>query len=439
MVVASRTRTGTAPGRRAAVVPILCHISRLASNQDDMPDPTPGLISTLLPVERRAITVISLMAMCRMLGLFALLPVLSKYAEQLAGATPLLIGLAVGGYGLTQALLQIPFAAVSDRIGRIPVILAGLLLFAAGSVLAAESQTIWGVIAGRLLQGAGAISATLTALLADATREQVRTRSMAVLGISIGGSFLLALMLGPVLAAAGGVRLLFWLGALLAGVAAALLLLLPNKLGRTRQRPELPLSAALQPPLLLLDFFVFLLHTMSTALFVALPFLLSDRLGIALAEHWPVYCGALLLSLVGTVPLVIIDERRGKQGTLVMAVALLLAGLLVLALLPDAMSLVLLALAVFFAGFNFLEAALPGRLSVQAASELRGAALGVFSSCQFGGAFAGGLLGGLLLDGGQIDRVFVAGAALAVLWLAILVARSRVVKAAETAGNRTGI
>ncbi|MEQ8207223.1 MAG: MFS transporter, partial [Woeseia sp.] len=175
-----------------------------------------GFFGAMLPTERRAIGVIAAIAMFRMFGLFALLPVLAVYASQLEGATPLLIGLAVGGYGLTQALLQVPFGAVSDRVGRIPVIVFGLLLFAAGSLLAAESTTIWGVIAGRLLQGAGAISATLTALLADASREQVRTRTMAVFGISIGSSFLLALIIGPVIAAAGGVRSLFWMAAGLA-------------------------------------------------------------------------------------------------------------------------------------------------------------------------------------------------------------------------------
>jgi hypothetical protein len=167
------------------------------------------IIGAMLPRERRAVGIIALIAICRMFGLFALLPVLSIFAAGLDGATPALIGIAVGGYGLTQAALQIPFGALSDRIGRVPVILLGLLLFAGGSILAGLSDSINGVIAGRFLQGAGAISATLTALLADATREEVRTRSMAIFGIGIGSSFLLALIAGPVIAAATGVRSLF--------------------------------------------------------------------------------------------------------------------------------------------------------------------------------------------------------------------------------------
>ncbi|MGB5347878.1 MAG: MFS transporter, partial [Woeseia sp.] len=170
-----------------------------------------GLITPMLPGERRVVATVAAVAVCRMFGLFALLPVLAVFSGELAGATPLLIGIAVGGYGLTQALLQVPFGVLSDRLGRVPVLLFGLALFAAGSLLAANSESIYGVVAGRLLQGAGAVSATLTALLADATRESVRTRTMAIFGIAIGSSFLLALILGPVVAAAGGVRALFWL------------------------------------------------------------------------------------------------------------------------------------------------------------------------------------------------------------------------------------
>ena len=221
------------------------------------------IIGTMLPTERRAVRVIALIAVCRMFGLFALLPVLAVFAADLEGATPALVGIAVGGYGLTQAALQIPFGALSDRIGRIPVLLFGLGLFAAGSILAANSETINGVIAGRFLQGAGAISATLTALLADATREEVRTRSMAIFGISIGGSFVLALVAGPAIAAAAGVRSLFWMAAALALLAGALLALLPRGIHRPAELPERQFSKALRPDLLRLDLFIFLLHTFS--------------------------------------------------------------------------------------------------------------------------------------------------------------------------------
>ena len=373
----------------------------------------------MLPIERRAVSVIALMAMCRMFGLFALLPVLAIYAADLQGATPALIGLAVGSYGLTQAALQIPFGAISDRIGRVPVILFGLALFAAGSMFAAQSDSIYGVIAGRLLQGAGAISATLTALLADATREEMRTRTMAVLGISIGSSFLLALIVGPVIAAAGGVRMLFWLAAALAVVAAFLLLLLPRGIERPAQRPDRSIGAAFRPDLLLLDFYIFVLHALLTASFVALPFLLRNDLQLALTDHWQIYIGALLASLLGTVPLILADERKGKSSTLTTAIVLLVAGQLMLAFAGFSLTIVLIALAVFFAGFNFLEAGLPARLSIFAAGDLRGASLGVFSSSQFLGAFAGGLIGGRFLAGGDPSSVFTVCALLAGAWLIV--------------------
>lgn len=373
----------------------------------------------MLPVERRAVSVIALMAMCRMFGLFALLPVLAIFAADLQDATPALIGLAVGAYGLTQAVLQIPFGAISDRIGRVPVIVFGLALFAAGSILAAQSDSIYGVIAGRLLQGAGAISATLTALLADATREAVRTRTMAIFGIAIGSSFLLALIIGPVIAAASGVRSLFWLAAALAVVAALLLLLLPGGIERPAQRPDRRLSAAIRPDLLRLDFYIFVLHTLLTASFVALPFLLRDELHLALSDHWQMYVAALLTSLLGTVPLILADERKGKSSTLTIAILLLVLGQLMLAIAGFNLTIVYVALAVFFAGFNFLEAGLPARLSIRASGDLRGASLGVFSSSQFLGAFAGGLIGGRFLAGGDPSTVFAVCALLAGAWLVV--------------------
>jgi MFS family permease len=376
-----------------------------------------GIVHAMLPRERRAVTVIALIAMIRMFGLFALLPVLSIFAADLEGATPFLAGLAVGAYGLTQATLQIPFGWLSDRVGRAPVIIMGLALFAAGSVLAGLSETIWGVVAGRFLQGAGAISATLTALMADATREVVRTRTMAVLGIGIGTSFLLALIIGPVIAGQSGVRSLFWIAAILAGVAAVLLMALPAGIERPRSPQSLSFTAALRPDLLRLDGYVFALHALLTAIFVALPFLLRDELDLGLTDQWKIYVAALVVSLAGTIPLVISDDRRGRQGTIGFAIALLLAGLLLLGFGSAGLLQVFIALAVFFAGFNFLEAGLPARLSILAEGELRGASLGVFSSSQFLGAFAGGLLGGRFMEAGHPSRVFVACALLALAWL----------------------
>ena len=375
--------------------------------------------NTWLPAERRAVGVIALIGVLRMFGLFALLPVLALHAATLEGATPLLIGMAVGAYGLTQAGLQIPLGALSDRIGRLPVIVAGLAVFAAGSVLAAYSDTVWGVIAGRLLQGAGAISATLTALIADATREGVRTRSMAVFGVGVGGAFMLAMIVGPKFSGHFGVPALFLFAAFLALVAALLLIALPGDI----QRPEAPrrwnFRPAFRADLLRLDFYVFLLHAILTASFVALPFLFVDRLELPVTEHWKMYVGALLLSLGGTVPLVMRDERQGKRSTVGLAVTLMLLGLLVLTFAGFGIATVFGGLVLFFAGFNFLEAGLPARLSLVADDESRGASLGLFASSQFLGAFAGGLIGGRFMATGRPADVFFVCVLLAAIWLAM--------------------
>jgi MFS family permease len=376
------------------------------------------VITPMLAAEKRAVSVVATVAMLRMFGLFALLPVLSLYAAELEGATPLLIGLAVGAYGLTQAGLQIPLGALSDRVGRVPVIVGGLIIFAAGSIVAAVGDTIWSVIAGRLLQGAGAISATLTALIADATREQVRTRSMAFFGIGIGLSFILALIIGPIIGAQFGVSALFWFGALLAVIAGALLKGLPDSIERPEARTSWNILPAFRPDLLRLDLYVLLLHAILTASFVALPFLLANRLQMPVTDHWKMYVGALLVSLLGTIPLILSDERKGKSTTIAIAVTLLLVGELMLSFGGVAVVPVFLALVVFFAGFNFLEAGLPARLSLLADGDVRGASLGVFSSAQFLGAFIGGLIGGRFLAAGRPADVFFVCALLAAIWLA---------------------
>ena len=383
-----------------------------------MSSENPTTTITMDATERRSVGVVALISMIRMFGLFALLPVLSLYAADLEHATPLLIGLAVGAYGLTQAGFQIPLGALSDRIGRRPVIILGLAIFAAGSILAAMSDTIYGIIAGRLLQGAGAISATLSALIADATRKEVRTRSMAIFGIGIGLSFMVAMVAGPLLAAKFGVRSLFFIAAGLTVVAAGLLRFLPN-LPPVRKRESWSLLPALRPDLLRVDSYVFLLHTIMTATFVALPFLLTRRLEMALTEHWKMYVGALLLSLVITVPMIMKDHHQGRGRLIGIAVTMILLAQLALSFLGISVTPVFLALVVYFAGFNFLEAALPARLSVLAEDDVRGASLGVFSSAQFLGAFIGGLLGGHFLGQGRPGDVFFVCALLAGIWLAL--------------------
>lgn len=372
----------------------------------------------MLAGEKRVVSVAALIAMFRMFGLFAMLPVLSLYAAQLQGKTPLLIGLAVGAYGLSQAILQIPLGMLSDRIGRQPVIIAGLIVFALGSVVAALGDNIHTVIAGRVLQGAGAISATLAALITDGTRQQVRTRSMAIFGVGIGFSFIIALVVGPAIAAYAGVPMLFWMAAVLALVGVGLLRFLPDGIEQPAALPNWNLRSALRPELLRLDFYVFLLHAMLTASFVALPFLLGNTLELPLTSHWQLYVGALLVSLAGTIPLILRDERQGKAATVGLALILILIGLLLLAFVAFSIFPVFVALALFFAGFTFLEAALPARLSILAAGNERGAMLGVFSSAQFLGAFTGGLIGGRFLGSGNPGDVFFVCALLAGIWLA---------------------
>lgn len=373
----------------------------------------------MLPTERRTVVLISLIGMLRMFGLFALLPVLALYAARMDDATPLLVGMAVGGYGLTQALLQIPFGAASDRLGRVPVILFGLALFAAGSLIAAFSESIYGIVAGRFLQGGGAISATLGALIADATRDEVRTRSMAIYGVGVGLAFLLAMIIGPFLASLYGVRTLFFVSALVAVTAAALLLTVPRDATRQVHAQRWAFREAFHPALLRIDLYVFLLHGVLTASFVALPFLMSGRLNMPETEHWTIYVGAMLVSLLITVPLIMKDDRQGKRATVLIAVALMLAAELVLGFAGFATWTVFAAMTLFFAGFNFLEAALPARVTLIAGEENRGASLGVFSSSQFLGAFSGGVLGGWLIGDGKPSNVFFLCVLMLLIWFAV--------------------
>lgn len=391
-------------------------------------------------VERSTVGVLAGIYAVRMLGLFMLLPVLALFAAGLEGATPTLSGLAVGAYGVTQALFQIPFGLLSDRFGRIPVIVVGLLVFVAGSVVAALATDIWVLIAGRVLQGAGAISAAVTALLADRTRDIVRTRAMAIVGMSIGATFMLSMALGPALAGVAGVAALFWLSAALGlGAMVLLLLVLPRAQGpapvHAGERPRF-LETLRDPELTRLYLGVFLLHALVTAMFVAVPFALRDMAGLEAAGHWKVYVPVILVSLLGTVPLIILSERQadGRKSILAGVVILMLAQLL-LGWRHDGLWSIGAALVVFFAGFNFLEARLPSWLSQLATPERRGAALGIFASSQFMGAFVGGTLGGWVRGGWGLDGVFLAALGLTVAWILLLLSGRRGISGTK-AGNQ---
>ena len=371
----------------------------------------------MLNEERKVVGVVALIAMFRMFGLFALLPVLSLYASELMYSPPFLIGISVGAYGLTQAIFQIPLGMLSDKIGRKSVICIGLSIFILGSLTAAYSSSIYGVIAGRFLQGAGAISATLTALLADATRKEVRTKSMAFLGIGIGSSFLIALIFGPLIAAIFGVRSLFFMAAFVAVIAMCLLLLVPSSLTKKNTEIKLRIKDAFKAKLLIIDLHVYLLHLILTLMFVVTPLLLLKKLQIPLLDHWKMYVFSLLLSLIVTIPMIMNDGRTGKRVYISFSIILLFLSQLIMTFYNHSQVMVFASLTIFFAGFNFLEASLPARLSILANDELRGTSLGIFSSFQFLGAFSGGLLGGWLMVPLGTQNLFIFTSILIFCWL----------------------
>jgi predicted MFS family arabinose efflux permease len=364
-----------------------------------------------------------------MLGMFLMLPVLALYAQTLPDYSPEMLGFAMGAYGLTQAVLQIPFGRWSDRYGRKPLIAIGLLFYAAGSVIGMFADSVVLLAVARGVQGAGAVSAAVTALLADLTRSEVRTRSMAVIGISIGLSFVVALILAPVLDVAIGVPGIF---AIMLGMAVLGLALLftavPAEPERTGGAEGRELSGMLEilarPRLRPLYFGMFALHAIMTATFISVPQVLEQALGIAKASHWAVYLGVFMASLVGTVPLVLRTERTSTRGAGLFIASVALTGVAqaLLGIDHGHFWVVMGALTLFFAVFNFLEARLPALLTLTAPPGDRGAALGVFATAQFLGAFCGGLGGGILLGRFGISGVFWGCAVLAFGW-AVLAAR----------------
>ncbi len=365
------------------------------------------------PDERRAAFSLASIFSFRMLGLFMILPVFALYAETLGDIDPVLIGLAIGIYGLTQALLAIPYGLWSDRLGRKPVIAFGLVVFALGSVVAATADTITGIIIGRALQGCGAIAAAVMAFAADLTREQYRTRAMAMIGMSIGLSFALALALGPVLNHWIGVPGIFWLTAVLAVAGIGILYLVVPNAPRVRSHrdtgavPGFFGDVLRDPQLLRINLGVFVLHCVLTASFVALPFALRDYAGLEAARHSLVYLPVLLLSLALMMPLVIVAERRRRlKGVFLAAILILAIAEAGLIFLSSSVAGIVLMLLLFFVAFNVLEALLPSLLAKFAPADHKGTAMGAFSSSQFIGAFAGGIAGGYLYGQFGLTGVF---------------------------------
>lgn len=386
----------------------------------------PSAPDTMTRQELRSSGSLALIFALRMLGLFLVLPVFALEAQHYAGGNdPAMVGLALGMYGLTQAVFQLPLGLASDRFGRKKVIIVGLLVFALGSLVAALADSLMGLVWGRALQGAGAVSAAVTALLADLTRDSVRTKAMAMVGGSIALMFSLALVLSPLLAGWVGLSGIFWitLALTLAGMATVLWVVPPEPVQHTAMPRGRFADLLAYPDLLRLNAGVFVLHTVQMAMWVAVPTLLVQA-GLVKTAHWQVYLPAVLLSFAALGRLFAMERKGQLRSALLLAIVLVLlvqAGLGALTLAGGAPSLWLLgaAMLVFFIGFNMLEATQPSLVSRMAPERLRGAALGAYNTLQSLGLFAGGFLGGWLSRHGSLTGVFAATALLCVVWLVV--------------------
>jgi MFS family permease len=381
--------------------------------------------NALNPTEKRTATALAVVFALRMLGLFMVMPVFATYGQDLIGYSPLWIGIAIGAYGLTQALLQIPAGIASDRFGRRPVIIIGLLIFAIGGLIAAYADTIYGVTAGRALQGTGAIASVILALAADTTREEQRTKAMAMIGTSIGLAFAAAMVAGPVLAPLIGLKGLFTITAI--GAVGAIFIihfLVPHVItkaprGETTAIPALLGKLAKDPQLLRLDIGIFILHMTLTALFVVLPLQLQT-MNLAAEKHWLFYLPALLLSFIVIIPMLIIAARKKMNRQFYLCAIILMAGsLLLMALSAHSLLAMFIAMLLYFIAFNFLEASLPAFISMLSPAGAKGSAMGIYSTYQFLGAFCGGIMGGLSYKLLPNSGIFLYLAGFMLLWLFI--------------------
>jgi len=378
--------------------------------------------------ELRATCSLAAVFAMRLLGLFMIYPVFEGFAQHLKGSTPTLIGVTLGAYGLTQGLLQIPFGLLSDKLGRKPIIAIGLGFFGVGSVVAATSTSIAGVLLGRILQGTGAVGSVILALVADLTREEVRTRAMAVVGMTIGLSFLLAIIVGPLLAAAIGVSGIFWITGVLALVGIAITLWLvptPARVSRHRDAEAVPALFARvlsNGELLRLDFAIFVLHAILTASFLALPNRIATSLHITGANGWMIYLPVLIVSVVLMIPAIIIAEKGGRMKEMFLAaIALLTVSLAALAFAGNIAVVAVISLVGFFTAFNIMEAMLPSLVTKTAPADAKGTATGIYSTLQFLGIFVGGAGGGIALAKAGVTGVFAFTVGLAIVWLIVAV------------------
>ncbi|KAA1195485.1 MFS transporter [Photorhabdus heterorhabditis] len=379
----------------------------------------------MTPLELRATWGLGSVFSLRMLGMFMVLPVLTTYGLNLKGSTEALIGIAIGIYGLTQAIFQIPFGLLSDKIGRKPLIVGGLILFILGSIIAALGDSIWDIIIGRALQGAGAISAAIMALLSDLTREQNRTKAMAFIGISFGITFAIAIVLGPILTHAIGLNGLFWGITILAGCGILITLfavpstdkrILNRESGIARHSFHKVLADS---QLLKLNFGILSLHTLLMASFVALP-LAMQKAGFPAQQHWKVYLITMLISFLSVLPFIIYAEkkRRMKQVFL-LCIAMLFIAEIVLWSAGRHLWVIFIGIQIFFIAFNIMEAILPSLISKEAPASYKGTAMGIYSTSQFLGVALGGSLGGWLYELKGASLVFIAGIVLTTIWFII--------------------
>ncbi len=382
-------------------------------------------VSPISGTEKRAIASLASLYALRMLGLFMVLPVMAIAGAEFEGATPELIGLAIGAYGLSQALLQIPAGALSDYFGRKPIIVVGLIIFALGSFIAANADSIYGIILGRFLQGCGAIASAVMALVTDLTREEHRMKAMASIGASIGLSFSVALVLGPILVNLGGLQLIFVItGVLAIGGIILMLTFVPTPARKKHRDGSAIVSEVFKQlgngQLWPLNIGIFILHALMVAMFVAIPQQLVQA-GLILDQHAWMYLPVLLIAFVLMVPFVIIAEKKKQmKGIVITALSIMIVALILMSQAIGVWAWAI-ALGVFFWAFNIMEATLPSWLSKVAPAGAKGSAMGIYSTLQFLGAFAGGLIGGWLNNHFGIEGLFLILAAAVFAWAILVV------------------
>jgi MFS family permease len=369
-------------------------------------------------LERGFALKISLIMATRMLGLFMIFPIFSVYANHYESVTPFYIGLAIGAYGLTQAFFQIPFGYLSDKYGRKPLLIFGLIIFFIGSVVAANATDIYQVVAGRALQGAGAISAVLMAFLADYVSEDERPKANAFVGVQIGMAFMLALLLGPIIGHQFGISGMFWIIAGLSIVALIVVTTLPHAKPIKQYKLSIDnFKKILTTDLLRLDFSIFALHLILTSSFIAIPIFLVDNNILSIQDNWKIYLPVIVISFLGMIPMIIVATKYQKTKTVFLLSIFILAFSQILfykSALNYTTFFVILTL--FFVAFNALEALLPSLIAKTASTDKRGLAMGFYSSSQFFGAFVGGVIGGWIYNNFGLNSVFLFTTFTAIIW-----------------------